>query len=488
MTSPHRAMVFAAALIAAAGTGIFAGQRGLVNLPFGSHHAENASAKQQPTGPVIYYRDPDGKPLYSLGPKNTDDGRAFVAVQASEDVSFDQSSASPKVAAAQANGERKLKYYRNPMGLPDTSPVPKKDSMGMDYIAVYDGEDSDDGSVKVSPGKLQRTGVETTIAGKLPITRTLKAPGVVALDERRISVIAPRFDGFIVSTGTATSGSHIKKGEVLVTAFGQDVLDQAARLLIEQAQGGRDEEAPGLTGGRFAPGGAVGATRRLRNLGVPEDFIDKVKRDRRVPDTVVMTAPFDGIVLERMVVDGQAFKPGDVAFRVADHSVVWVLADIPESDVGAVQPGQFVTVRTRAHPGRELKGEVALVYPHLMKETRTGRVRIELDNSDLALLPDMYADVDIETGSGQPVVVVPSSAVIDSGSRKVVIVAMGEGRYLPRNVKLGQTGDGFVEIIEGVADGDRVVVNGNFLIDAESNLQAALKALTAPDQNNGAKP
>lgn len=453
MMSPFRATVFAAALAAAAGAGIVAGQRGLVTIPLGSLHTQNNAAKLQPAGAVIYYRDPDAKPFYSLIPKNTDDGRAYVPVYASEEVSFERLTAFPQEAAS---GERKIKYYRNPMGLPDTSPVPKKDSMGMDYIAVYEGEDADDGSVKLSPGKLQRTGVETTIAGTLPITRTVKAPGVVALDERRISVIAPRFDGYVVATGTATSGAHIKKGEVLASVFGQEALDQAARLLIEQTHGGRDDDAPGLTGGRVAPGGVIGATQRLRNLGIFEDFINQVKRERRVPDTLAMIAPFDGIVLERMVIDGQAFKPGDVLFRVADHSVVWVLADIAESDIGTVQPGQSAIVRTRTHPGRDFKGKVALVYPHLMKETRTGRVRIELDNSDLALLPDMYADVDIETGSGQPVVVVPSSAVIDSGARKVVIVAEGEGRYQPRDVKTGKSGDGSVEIIEGVADGDRV--------------------------------
>ena len=470
MTRALRAAVSVAAIFAAAGAGIFAGQRGLVTIPNGQNQIANDVAKPQPSGAVIYYRDPDGKPFYALAPKNTDDGRAYVAVRASEDVSF-ESSAPTLTAAAPESGERKIKFYRNPMGLPDTSQVPKKDSMGMDYIPVYEGEDTDDGSVKISPGKVQRTGVETAIAGTLPITRTLKAPGVVALDERRISVIAPRFDGFVISTGTATSGAHIKKGEALATVYGQDILVQAARLVTEQSRSASDDDAPSAI---------VGAARRLRNFGVPETFIDKVKRDRRVPDTLVIDAPFDGIVLERMVVDGQAFKPGDVLYRIADHSVVWVLADIPESDVGAVQPGQPVTVHTRTYPGRAFKGKVALVYPHLMKETRTGRIRVELDNPDLALLPEMYADVDIETGSSQPVIVVPSSALIDNGSRKVVIVAQGEGRYQPRDVKIGKSGDGLVEITNGIADGDRVVVNGNFLIDAESNLQAALKALTTP--------
>lgn len=470
MTRALQAIVSGAAIFAAAGAGIFAGQRGLVTIWNGQNQIANSVAKPQPSGPVVYFRDPDGKPFYSLAAKNTDDGRAYVAVRASEDVSFDGAWPA-STAAVPASGERKIKFYRNPMGLPDTSPAPKKDSMGMDYIPVYEGDDTDDGSVRISLGKVQRTGVETAIAGTLPITRTLKAPGVVALDERRISVIAPRFEGFVISTGTATSGAHIKKGETLATVYGQEILVQAARLLTEQARSANDEESQG---------GIVGAARRLRNLGVPDTFIDKVKRDRRVPDTLMIDAPFDGIVLERTVVDGQAFKPGDVLYRIADHSVVWVLADIPESDVGTVQPGQPVTVHTRTYPGRAFKGKVALVYPHLMKETRTGRIRVELDNPDLALLPDMYADVDIETGSGKPVVVVPSSALIDSGSRKVVIVAQGEGRYQPRDVKIGKSGDGLVEITDGIADGDRVVVNGNFLIDAESNLQAALKALTAP--------
>ena len=197
-------------------------------------------------------------------------------------------------------------------------------------------------------------------------------------------------------------------------------------------------------------------------------------------------APQDGIVLERKAVDGQAFKSGDVLFRIADHSVVWVMADIPEGDVAAVKPGQAVTVRMRAYPGRLFNGKVTVVYPHLMKETRTARVRIELPNPDLALLPDMYGDVEIATGSGQAVVAVPTSSVIDSGSRQVVIVDLGDGRFEPRDVKLGRRGSGYVEVLEGIQEGDSVVVDGNFLIDAESNLNSALKALTAPPKE--AKP
>jgi membrane fusion protein, copper/silver efflux system len=373
------------------------------------------------------------------------------------------------------------------MGLPDVSPVPKKDSMGMDYIPVYEGESEDGGTVKVSPGKIQRTGVKTELVRRQSLSRTIHAPGVVAVDERSVTVVAPRFDGFIDKVGPVTSGSHVKKGDPLMTVFGQELLNQAARLLVEGYSGPSGDA--GATSARLKDNlsGVIGARRRLLNFGVPQEFIEQVQRDRKVPDTFSWPAPQDGVVLERNAVNGQSFKAGDVLFRIADHSAVWVMADVAEGDIGALKAGQPVKVTTRAHPGRVFNGTASVVYPHLMKETRTARVRIELPNPDLALLPDMYADVDIATGSDEPVVSVPESAAIDSGERQVVIVDRGEGRFEPRNVKLGRKGDGYVEVISGLQDGESIVVNGNFLIDAESNLQAALKGLTAP-QDKEARP
>ncbi|MEI9899439.1 MAG: efflux RND transporter periplasmic adaptor subunit [Hyphomicrobium sp.] len=432
--------------------------------------------KAKPSGPVLYYRDPKGKPLYSPTPKLTDDGEPYLPVHEGDDVAADamQAKAQPMPS------ERKIKFYRNPMGLPDTSPEPKKDSMGMDYIPVYEGEDSDDGSVKISRGKIQRTGVETAAVGRHPITRTIQAPGTVALDERRVAVVAPKFDGYVVKVGDVTTGTHVKEGDMLATVFGQAILDQAARLLIEQssdrARGDEASSPPGLKG----VGGVVGANRRLQNLGVTQEFIDQVKRDRDVPDTFILRAPISGDVLERNWSDGQGFKAGDVGFRIADHTVVWMMADVAEGDIALVRPGQHVKVMARAYPGRTFEGRVAVVYPHLMKETRTAEVRIELPNPDMALLPDMYGNVEIATGGNADALAVPASAVIDSGSRQVVLLDLGDGRYEPRDVKLGRTGDGSREVLSGLSEGDKVVVNGNFLIDAESNLQSALKGFEAP--------
>lgn len=383
-------------------------------------------------------------------------------------------------ALAEANdhdvqGDRKIKYYRNPMGLPDTSPVPKKDSMGMDYIPVYETEDTEGGSVKLSPGKVQRTGVETVVVGKRPLIRTVRAPGVVQLDERRIVVLAPRFDGYIQSVAPVTTGTHVAKGDALANVFGQEVLNEAARLLIEQTSRGDELSLPGVKG----PAGVVGATRRLQNLGVPQEFMDEVKRDRKVPDTFTYRSPIDGYVLERNWSDGQGFKAGDVGFRIADVSTVWMMADVAESDIDGVRPGQSVRVSTRARPGRIFQGKVTVIYPRLQKETRTIPVRVELPNPDTSLLPDMYGDVEIATDS-VATIAVPSSAVIDGGDRQVVLVDLGNGRYQPRDMKLGRRGDGYIEVISGVSEGDRVVSTGNFLIDAESNLQSALKSLQAP--------
>jgi membrane fusion protein, copper/silver efflux system len=280
-----------------------------------------------------------------------------------------------------------------------------------------------------------------------------------------------------------TTGTHVHKGDPLMSVFGQELLNAGVQIIVEEITGWKGPERDDATAPpapRDPRARVVGARRRLENLQIPAEVIEEIKKFRRVPNAMIWTAPQEGIITDRNAVDGQAFKAGDVLFRLADHSNVWVMADIAEGDIGAVRPGQAVTVRTKAYPSRVFKGKVGIVYPHLMKETRTARVRIEMPNPDLALLPDMYTDVEIATGSDKPVVAVPVSSVIDSGSRQVVIVDLGNGRFEPRDVRLGRRGSESVEVLQGIQEGDSVVVDGNFLIDAESNLSSALKALRAP--------
>src|ERR1700733_11663267 len=364
--------------------------------------------------------------------------------------------------------DRKIKYYRNPMGLPDTSPTPKKDSMGMDYIAVYEGDDGDNGTVRLSPGKIQRTGVQSEPATLRIIRTSIRPPGTIQLDERRISVISMRSESWVQKVADVTTGTTVSKGQPLMEIYSPAVSSAAAEYIATI-----DSKTTGGTG-IYRPG----SRQRLMNLDVPDAAIVAMEKSHTVPIAIEWSAPRDGIVLERNAVEGMRAQPGSVLFRVADTSVVWAMVDVAERDLGAIAVGQPVAIKARSFAGRIFQGKISVVYPQVNRETRTARVRIELANADLALLPDMYVDAEINTGSPEPVLSIPDSAVLDTGSRQAVLVDKGQGRFEPRDVKLGQRGAGYVEVREGVNAGEPVVVSANFLIDAESNLGAALKGFS----------
>ncbi|WFU78649.1 efflux RND transporter periplasmic adaptor subunit [Bradyrhizobium sp. CIAT3101] len=406
----------------------------------------------------LYYRDPGGAPLWSAGPRKDDRGRDYVAV-------YDDAAVPAGPKPQQPAASRKILYYRNPMGLPDTSPMPKKDSMGMDYIPVYEGEDTDDGTVRLSPGKIQRTGVKSEAVERRAIRVAVKAPGTIQLDERRVSVIAMRAESFVQKVADVTTGTRVKAGQPLMDIYSSAVASAAAEYLATITSK--------VVGGVEMYG--RGSRQRLVNLDVPDPVIAEMEKTRVAPVTINWSAPRDGIVLERNAIEGMRANPGDVLFRIADTSVVWALVDVAERDLGNIAVGQFVVVRARSFPGRSFTGKIAVIYPQVNRDTRTVRVRIELANPDAMLLPDMYVDADIDTADATPVLAVPDSSVLDTGSRQAVLVDRGEGRFEPREVKLGRRGGGYIEVREGLGAGEAVVISANFLIDAESNLKAALK-------------
>jgi Cu(I)/Ag(I) efflux system membrane fusion protein len=452
------------AALVAAGGGAFIANHALRAV--GTIQLVPPAAAESVGGP-IYYQDPDGKPFYSLTPKKTEDGRDYRPVLPGADVSFDdpaQEEAGAKASNAN-HGERRIKYYRNPMGLPDISSTPKKDSMGMDYIPVYESEDTDDNSVKLSPGKVQRTGVQSEPVARRPVTSLIRAPGTVQEDERRVSVVALRFEGFVESVANVTTGDHVHKGQVLMNVYSPALSSAAAEYLsaINAGAAGRDLK---------------GARRRLENLATPDLAIKELEQTREISLSIPWVAPQDGEILQRNAVNGMRAAPGEVLFKIADHRLVWVLIDVAERDLAQVAIGAKVSIRPRALVGQTFGGRVALIYPHLNAATRTARIRIEVPNPDELLRPEMYIDAEIEAGPLSPVLAVPESAVLDSGSRQVVLIDKGEGRFEPREVKLGRHGGGFVEITQGVSEGEAVVTSANFLIDAESNLKAALKGFS----------
>jgi len=460
-----------AAIMAAGTGGYWAGQRGFAlstHLPLLSMPT-SSQASSSPTGAILYYRDPDG-PFYASKPKQNAKGQAFLPVLASEDVGFDPVPVKAE-AGNSAKGSSKIRFYRNPMRLPDTSLVPKKDSMGMDYIPVYDGDEDESAIVKLSPGKVQRTGVRSVPALRQKITQMFRAPGIVALDERLITVLSARIDTFVEKVATVTTGERVDKNQTLVTLFSTEIVAAAAQFITELSS-----NSPAAATG--------GARKRLENLGVPPEVIGEIERTRKVPPNMVWRAPRDGIVLERNAVEGMKMAAGATLFRIADISKLWVLADVPEHGLASLRLGAEAVIRVRHRPDLQFSGRISLIYPQVSLETRAARVRIEIANPDLVLLPNMYAEVDIEAGEVAPQITVPDSAVIDSGTRKIVIIDRGEGRFEPREVKTGLRGAGLVEILDGVAEGDSVVVAANFLIDAESNLKAALQSLMMANEVN----
>jgi membrane fusion protein, copper/silver efflux system len=424
---------------------------------------------------ILYYRDPSGAPYWSAEPKKDAQGRDYVPVFEDEEISFEPRGKKP---TATPSGPRKILYYRNPMGLPDTSPVPKKDWMGMDYIPVYEGEDQDDGkTVKVSLDKVQRSGVRTEPVEARVIVRPVRAVGTVMHDESRLTVVTMRSDGFVEDLFVSRTGQHVHAGEPLFRVYSADIQRAQIDLLIAMGTSQRGSGVPAADANR----NLEGALQRLRNLAVPESRIREVREKGVNPRTVDWPAPATGDVIEKKIINGQRVQAGQELYRIADHSHLWVVADVAEADLSAIKMGTRATVMVRAYAAQAIEGEVTFIYPELRQETRTARVRIEIPNPDGRLKVDMYADVVFQTGAAEPVTAVPASAVIDSGTRQVILIAKGEGRFEPRPVKLGVRGDGYVEVLEGVSKGEEVVTSATFLIDAESNLKAALQAFTQPE-------
>jgi Cu(I)/Ag(I) efflux system membrane fusion protein len=432
-----------------------------------------SSARTPAARKMLYWKHPDAL-LYSGTAQSTVDGRAFIPIYDDQEPDFPESK--PAAAAVQKGGPRKLLYYRNPMGLADTSPVPKKDWMGMDYIAVYEGEEEEAGTVKVSLDKVQRSGVRTARVERQTLVQTIRAPGTAKADERTLRIVALRADGFVEKLYVNETGKAVRAGEPLFRVY--------SPLMVSAQVDYRTATSGGL-GGR----NEVGGLQKLKNLEVPEAVVEALRKGEPPQMSFDWPSPATGVVLQKRVIEGQMARAGEELYRIADLTTIWVIADVAEQDVGLVTLGALAKLSFRALPGQVFEGRVSFVLHELDAATRTAKARIEVKNPDLLLKHEMYADVEIAAGAAQaPALLVPLSALIDSGNRQVVIVAKGEGRFQPRAVKVGRRSSEQVELLEGVQEGDDVVTSANFLIDAESNLKAALQAFSAPAEEGERKP
>lgn len=438
-------------------------------------HAEDAA--RQP----LFYQDPDGKPFYAPAPKKAADGRDYRPVF--EDAPATQAAAAPAAAPKPAgSGDHTVLYYRNPMGLPDTSPKPKNDSMGMAYLPVYADEATQGdppGTVRITPGRLQTLGVRTEAAAMRPrAARSVRATGTLQFDERHLATVTTKVAGWVEHLAVAATGDPVRRGQTLAEIYSPDLVASEEEYLVAARMGGVM---------------ATASLQRMRALDIPEGEIARLRRTGRSSRRVAVVAPADGVVIEKPAQEGMRVNVGDALYKTADLASVWLIAQVQEQDLSTIVPGEQAHATFVAFPGRTFDGTVDFIYPTLSAETRTARVRVVLPNPGGALRAAMYANVEIDASAGtEPLLTVPSSAVLDSGARQVVLVARDEGRFEPRSVQLGVRGDEWVQVLDGIKPGDRVVVGANFLIDAESNLRAALQGFSdgakAKSAQRGATP
>ncbi|MBL8287829.1 MAG: efflux RND transporter periplasmic adaptor subunit [Rubrivivax sp.] len=400
-----------------------------------------------------------------------------------------EAASAPSPASGAAAAPRKILYYRNPMGLPDTSPVPKKDPMGMDYIAVYAGEEpaaepGAAGLVRISTEKVQKLGVRTEAAALRSLGRSVRVSGRVEPDERRVAMISPKFEGYVERLHVNATGQPVARGQPLFEVYSPELVSAQREyaIAVQGAQAMKEAGSEAVAGMQQL---ADSALARLRNWDLSADDVAALAQSGQPRRTVTMRSPVAGIVTEKKAFQGMRFMPGEALYQVTDLSSVWVVADVFERDVGLVKTGAKASVTLPAYPGQTFAGTITYVYPTLKAETRTAPVRIELANPRLLLKPAMFAQVDVQLGAGAAAVLtVPDSAVIDSGRRQIVLVQRGEGRFEPREVRTGARGDSLIEVLEGLKAGEEVVVAANFLIDAESNLRAAIGGLAAQAEAN----
>lgn len=388
---------------------------------------------------------------------------------------------SPSPQIAGPSGARKVAYYRSPMNPGIRSDKPAKDDMGMDYVPVY--ADEMDSAASVVHGRAvvviplerrQLLGVRSAEAREEVIDQAIRTVGRVAVDERRLHHVHTKYEGYIEHLYVDFTGRFVKAGEPLLSIYSPDlVATQQEYLLAFRHRARQAADGVPAAGTEFL---LEAARQRLLQWDVRPQDIARLEQTGEVRRTLDLYAEVSGYVVQKMAVHGMKVSPGDSLFDIADLSLVWVLADVYEYNLSSVLLGTRGEVRLPTVSDRTWTGVVTNVAPTLEEKTRTIKVRIEIENVGGLLRPDMFADVFLRTDRGTGIVV-PEGAVIDAGDRRIVFLDRGEGRFEPREVKLGVHTERGWQVLSGIGKGDRVVTTANFLLDSESSLNAALSSM-----------
>jgi Cu(I)/Ag(I) efflux system membrane fusion protein len=340
------------------------------------------------------------------------------------------------------------------------------------------------GAVQVSPEKQQLIGVKIGVVESKPLEKVIRTVGKVDYDEKRIVTVSPKIGGWIEDLYIDFTGKFVRKGDPLLTIYSPElVATQEEYLLALKARKDlKKSPFPEVAGSGDSL--AESAKRRLKLWDISDDQIRSLEEGGEAKKTLTLYSPFTGFVLEKTAYQGMNVMPGMALYKLADLSIVWLIADIYEYELPFVHVGQQAAIQLSYLPGETFTGKAIYIYPALDPNTRTAKVRFEFPNAQGRLKPEMYANVEIKIHLGQKLVV-PEGAVIDTGIRQMVIIDKGSGYFEPREVKVGAKVDDYYEVTKGLKVGERVVTSANFLIDSESKLKEAMAGVGSAHAGHG---
>jgi len=386
---------------------------------------------------------------------------------------------------------KKIKYWVAPMDPTYIRDEPGKSPMGMDLVPVYEeegGEKLPSSTIRIDPMTIQNMGVRLARVERKPLVKSIRTYGNLTYDETKIYAVNVKFNGWIEKLHVDFEGTKVSKGQPLFDIYSPELVSAQEEYLLAGRQHGS------LVGSNY-PSVREAAERllnaaetRLRYWDLTDEQIKEIEQSGAPRKTLTIYSPADGVVIKKNAIAGHQVKAGEHLYEIADLSKIWVDVDIYEYELPWVKVGMDAEMELPYVPGRRFQGRVLYIYPYLNPQTRTVALRLEFPNPAYELKPNMHANIYLHAGIAGPSLVVPQEAVIDSGVRKLVFVALGEGRFEPRDVKLGAEGnDSEFQVLDGVREGEEIVVSAQFLLDSESRLREAIQKMLSVKSPAGAK-
>jgi Cu(I)/Ag(I) efflux system membrane fusion protein/cobalt-zinc-cadmium efflux system membrane fusion protein len=390
---------------------------------------------------------------------------------------------------------KKIKYWVAPMDPTYIRDEPGKSPMGMDLVPVYEeeGEEKEPTStIRIDPVTIQNMGVRVAQVQRKPLIKHIRTYGTVTYDETRIYTVNTKFNGWIERLYVDFEGTKVRKGQRLFDIYSLELVSAQKEYLLALQQYNSLSNSPYPSIKEGAERLLEASRTRLRYWDLTEGQIEKLGSSKKISKTLTIYSPATGVVIKKNAFAGHYVKAGEHQYEIADLSKVWVDVDIYEYELPWVRQGMVAEMELAYVPGKRFKGKVLYIYPYLEAKTRTGKLRLQFANPDYQLKPDMYANIYLKSSIAEDSIVIPQEAVIDSGVRKVVFVALGKGKFQPREVKLGLEGNNDeYQVLSGLREGEKIVISAQFMLDSESRLREAIqkmleaqKAGTTGDQSS----